>query len=78
MTLGIIIAVAFGCWLTEHLWPANDLPRVRAWYPRVAVVNLVQLCIVVLAGLGWDRWLDRVSLFDRWACQGSREGTLHG
>lgn len=34
MTLGIIIGVAFGRWLTERLWAANDLPRVRAWYPR--------------------------------------------
>ena len=64
MTLGIIIGVAFGCWLTERLWPANDLPRVRAWYWRVAAVNLVQLGIVVLAGLSWDRWLDRVSLLE--------------
>lgn len=64
MTLGIIVAVAIGCWLVERLWPANELPKVRAWYPRVVLVNAIQLGIVVLAGLTWDRWLHRVSLFD--------------
>jgi len=62
MILSLIIGVAALCWVAERYWPANDLPRVRAWHWRVAVVNLAQLGIVVLAGLTWDRWLAGASL----------------
>ncbi len=48
----------------ERLWPANRLPTVRGWWLRIALVNLAQLGIVLLAGVTWDRWLARVSLFD--------------
>ena len=57
-----ILAIAAGFIVVERLWPANALPRVRAWYPRVALINALQGGIVVLAGVSWDRWLSRVSL----------------
>src|SRR6202049_1943125 len=43
--------------VVEKLWPAVELPRVRAWWARVIAVNAVQLGIVILAGVTWDRWL---------------------
>jgi sterol desaturase/sphingolipid hydroxylase (fatty acid hydroxylase superfamily) len=58
----IIIAVAAGMIAVERIWPANELPRVRAWWWRIAAINLVQLGIVVLAGLTWDRWLAGAAL----------------
>lgn len=58
----ILIAIAGGMFLVERLWPAMDLPRVRAWYWRVLLINAIQLGIVLLAGLTWDRWLAQVSL----------------
>jgi len=61
--IALVLAVAAGMIVVERLWPAMDLPRVANWWARVAVVNLVQLGIVVLAGLTWDRWLARVALF---------------
>jgi sterol desaturase/sphingolipid hydroxylase (fatty acid hydroxylase superfamily) len=63
VTLALVLLVAFGCIVVERLWPANELPRVRAWYARVALVNMIQLGLVVLAGLSWDRWLSAASLF---------------
>lgn len=60
--LWTILGIALACIVVERLWPANDLPRVRAWYPRVALVNAIQLGIVLLAGTAWDRWLARASL----------------
>jgi sterol desaturase/sphingolipid hydroxylase (fatty acid hydroxylase superfamily) len=48
----------------ERLWPGQDLPDVRLWWLRIALVNLAQLGIVILAGLTWDRWLASGSLFD--------------
>lgn len=59
----LIAAIAFGCLIVERLWPANDLPRVRAWWARIILVNSVQLGMVILAGLTWDRWFQRFSLF---------------
>jgi sterol desaturase/sphingolipid hydroxylase (fatty acid hydroxylase superfamily) len=49
--------------VVERLWPAMELPRVRAWYWRVLLINGIQLGIVVVAGLTWDRWLAQASLF---------------
>ncbi len=49
--------------VVEKLWPAVELPRVRAWWARVIAVNAVQLGIVLLAGVTWDRWLLGASLF---------------
>ena len=57
-----IFGTAAGFILVEHLWPAMELPRVRAWWPRVILINLSQLGIVVLAGYSWDIWLARASL----------------
>jgi sterol desaturase/sphingolipid hydroxylase (fatty acid hydroxylase superfamily) len=55
--LWIVIAIAAGMIAVERIWPANELPKVRAWWWRVAFVNLLQLGVVILAGLTWDRWL---------------------
>ncbi len=58
----LLIAVAAGMFAVEKLWPAMELPRVHNWWARVALINLIQLGIVVLAGLTWDRWLAGWSL----------------
>jgi sterol desaturase/sphingolipid hydroxylase (fatty acid hydroxylase superfamily) len=59
----LLFGVAAAGFAVERLWPANELPTVRAWWVRVALVNAVQLGMVVLAGRSWDRWLARASLF---------------
>ena len=59
----IIFGIALGCIAVEHLWPANELPRVATWWARVALVNLLQLGIMTLTGLAWHRWLAAYSLF---------------
>lgn len=60
--LWIAIAVAVGMFAVERIWPANELPKVRAWWWRVALVNALQLGVVILAGLTWDRWLSGLAL----------------
>ncbi len=62
MTLAILLAVGAGLIILERLYPAMHLPRVRAWWPRVILVNVVQMGLVVLAGLTWDRWMQGTSL----------------
>lgn len=64
MLLLVLIAIAIGFFVVERLWPANALPRVRAWWPRVILINAIQVSIILLAGLTWDVWLRSASLFD--------------
>jgi sterol desaturase/sphingolipid hydroxylase (fatty acid hydroxylase superfamily) len=64
MLLLLLIGIAAGFFVVERLWPANELPKVRAWWPRVAVVNIIQIGIILLSGITWDVWLRAWSLFD--------------
>lgn len=59
----IAVAIAAGCLVLERLVPGWQLPRVRTWPLRVIAINLVQLAVVTLAGLTWERWLSAYSLF---------------
>ena len=59
----LLIAIAAGLFILERLWPAGALPKVRGWWARVVVVNLVQLGVVLLAGVAWDKWFQRASVF---------------
>lgn len=49
--------------LLERRRPAHRLPRRRGWWTRVVSLNLVQLAVVLVAGLTWDRWLHGAGLF---------------
>ncbi len=62
--IALLIGIAALMVLIERLWPGQKLPTVRGWWLRIALVNLVQLGILIAAGLSWDRWLASVSLFD--------------
>lgn len=59
----LLLAIAAACVLVERLWPAMELPRVRAWWARVIFVNSIQLGMVVLAGQTWNRWMAHASLY---------------
>jgi len=63
MTLVLISSVALACFLVERIFPANQLPKVRAWWARIILVNAIQLAIVVLAGISWDKWMQGWSVF---------------
>ena len=62
--LALILAVAAFCLVLERLIPGHPLPRVPTWPVRVLLVNVVQLGVVLLAGVTWERWLASASLFD--------------
>lgn len=61
--LKIVFVVFALCFVAERLFPGWLLPKVRTWPLRVVLVNLVQLGVVVLAGVTWERWLSSASLF---------------
>jgi sterol desaturase/sphingolipid hydroxylase (fatty acid hydroxylase superfamily) len=60
----ILIFGVFGfCFMLERLFPGWKLPEVPTWTVRVLAVNFVQLGVVTLAGMSWEKWLSRESLF---------------
>jgi sterol desaturase/sphingolipid hydroxylase (fatty acid hydroxylase superfamily) len=59
-----VIFLVFGfCFLLERLLPGWKLPEVPTWTVRVLAVNFVQLGVVTLAGVSWEKWLSRESIF---------------
>jgi sterol desaturase/sphingolipid hydroxylase (fatty acid hydroxylase superfamily) len=61
--LALILAVFVMCFVLERLAPGWVLPKVRTWPLRVLAINAVQLGVVLLAGVTWERWLSGWSLF---------------
>jgi sterol desaturase/sphingolipid hydroxylase (fatty acid hydroxylase superfamily) len=57
-----ILVVFAACFVLERLTPGWRLPHVRTWPLRVLLVNAVQLGVVLLAGVTWERWLSAGSL----------------
>ena len=61
--LGLLLALAAGFIVVEKFWPARTVPRVRAWWPRVILVNGLHLGCVILSGWLWSRFGGNASLF---------------
>lgn len=61
----LIIFIAFAvCFLIERLNMGWKLPEVPTWTIRVLGVNFIQLGVVLLAGLSWEKWLSSFSVFN--------------
>jgi len=61
MLMSIFVVFLF-CILLERLFPGWPLPAVKTWPIRVLLVNAVQLGVVLLAGISWERWLSSWSV----------------
>jgi len=61
--LATIIAIGLGCMLLERRVPGWPLPRIHTWPVRVVALNLMQVGVVMVAGLTWEKWLWSASLF---------------
>lgn len=59
----LLAFVATLFFVIERVWPAAKLPSSRRWWLRIALVNIAQVGIVILAGYTWDNWFRSVSLF---------------
>lgn len=62
MIITILLIFVF-CFILEKLIPGWKLPKVRTWPFRVILVNAIQLGVVLLAGLSWEKWLSSLSVF---------------
>jgi sterol desaturase/sphingolipid hydroxylase (fatty acid hydroxylase superfamily) len=61
--LKAILIVAVIYLVLERVMPGVEQPAVRTWWPRAIAINLAQLCVVLLAGMTWERWLGSWSIF---------------
>lgn len=65
------ISLGLGFIALERFFPARILPKVSGWWPRVVLLNLLQLGAVLAGGLLWQRYLGGISLFpglfDTWS-----------
>jgi sterol desaturase/sphingolipid hydroxylase (fatty acid hydroxylase superfamily) len=58
-----ILVIFACCFVLERLIPGWKLPYVKTWSLRVLVINGVQLCVILLAGITWEVWLSSRSVF---------------
>ena len=59
-----IIVVSFlGCFVIERLFTGWRLPKVHSWYNRVILINVLQVGVVLLAGMTWEHWFTSFSIF---------------
>ncbi|MBI1195225.1 MAG: hypothetical protein GC138_05215 [Gammaproteobacteria bacterium] len=58
-----ILIIFAGCFVVERIFVGWELPKVRTWPVRVLLINLVQLGVVLLAGVTWEVWLSSWSIF---------------
>jgi sterol desaturase/sphingolipid hydroxylase (fatty acid hydroxylase superfamily) len=61
--LTTLLVVFCACFVVERVWTGWRLPDVDTWWPRVLLVNAVQLGVVLIAGITWERWLSSRSVF---------------
>lgn len=74
MNLTLIVgAVAVAMLAVERLAPGRRFPEVPGWLPRALALTAVQVAMVFVGGLSWDRWFAGTSLW-----QASALGTPAG
>lgn len=56
-----LIVVAAACLMTavERSNPGRNWPSVKGWWVRCAILNVIQVAVVFLAGWLWDGWMMR-------------------
>ena len=61
--MAIIATATILFFVLERTLPGRKLPEAPGWYARAAFLNVCQVGIVLLAGVAWNRWMQRWSLF---------------
>jgi len=61
--LQTILIIFMVCFVVERVVPGWQLPSVKTWPLRVVILNLMQLGVVLIAGVTWERWFSSWSLF---------------
>lgn len=55
--------IFIGCFILERVAPGWELPNVKTWPIRVLIINLIQLGVILIAGITWEIWFSKWSIF---------------
>lgn len=58
----LLLAIIALFFMAERRLEGRSLPHSRGWYIRSVLLNICQLCVVILAGYTWEVWLSGASL----------------
>ena len=59
----LIVGVTAIFFTLERSYPGRTLPKIRGWYWRAVLMNLLQLALIGLGGLTWNRYFRDQALF---------------
>ena len=59
-----ILIIFISCFILERIFVGWKLPIVKTWPIRVLLINVVQLGVVIIAGITWEVWLSSWSVLN--------------
>lgn len=62
LPIALVVLTTAAFMVAERVWPGRPLPRRKGWYARALFINALQVGIMGVAGLTWNRWLRDVTL----------------
>lgn len=74
----VIIIIALLMIIIEKRYPAQILRKRPSWWLRAVSLNLIQLALVFIAGISWDRWLQGAALWHGQEVLGTIGGVVVG
>ena len=78
MITTIVLVAAIVMLGIELVAPGRKWPKVAGWWTRAIALNAVQVAMVFIAGLTWDKWLKDWSIWDLEAAFGQTGGAIAG
>ncbi|NQX92318.1 MAG: sterol desaturase family protein [Flavobacteriales bacterium] len=60
----VVAAIGLALIVLERIVPDQKLPHVKGWWTRVIIVNDIQLGVVLIGMISWDKWFQKASLFE--------------
>ena len=62
--LSYIMAIGAFLIILERIIPDQKLPHVPGWWTRVILINVLQIGVLFLGKISWDKWFSGASLMD--------------
>lgn len=58
----LILSVTLVFFILERKFPGRKLPEIKGWYVRSIAVNILQISLIGLGGLTWNKYFRNYSL----------------
>lgn len=56
--------IFIGCFILERAFVGWELSKVKTWPIRVILINIIQLGVVIFAGITWETWFSSWPIFN--------------